>query len=115
MPKGKDVRVKMRGTTVWTVRRGDVISINENMARRWARSGLAEIIGEPKKDDTEHTVVELRDICRNYKITERGTKAEMAARIAEYENNTPLEVIETVEEDLPFTDGLEEYDPESGE
>ena len=95
MPKGKKVRVRMTGTTVWTVRPGDIINVDANMARRWERGGLAKAIGKGKKrtkppvepvkvnkpEEVELSLAELKDICRQNDLPTHGNKTDIAARI----------------------------------
>lgn len=79
------VRVRMTGTTVWTIRPGDEISIDQNMARRWERGKLAVIVVPEQKTDTgslEHiTRDQLVGLAKEHGLTVRGTKPELAERI----------------------------------
>jgi len=99
MPKAEKVRVKMLGTTVWTVRPGDKIRVDAKMARRWERSKMAVIIDKPEEpaEPAELSLSELRKICEHHDLAIRGTKAEVKQRILDsgYELKMP-------EEDLPF-------------
>lgn len=89
----------MIGSTQWLVRPGDVIHVEEIMAKRWEKSGLAKIVGKPEKpkaekpaelkpetktvEETELTVAELRDIARDNGLPMWGTKAEITERLKE--------------------------------
>ena len=80
MPKSEKVRVKMTGTTVWTIRPGDEVNIDEKMAKRWERGQLAVILNKPE-ELAEPTLSEMRKICEANGLAIRGTKAEVKARI----------------------------------
>jgi hypothetical protein len=96
MPRKEQVRVRMTGTTVWTVRPGDEISIDAKMARRWERGKMAVIIDKPE-EPAELTLSELRKICEYHNLAIRGTKAEVKQRILD----SGIE-LKLPEEDLPF-------------
>jgi len=89
----------MKGTTSWLIRPGDEVSVEEKLAKRWEKSGLAKIVGKPIKtkaekpaepkteaklvEETELTVAELRDIARDNGLPMWGTKAEITERLKE--------------------------------
>ena len=118
MPKSEKVRVKMTGTTVWTIRPGDEVNIDEKMAKRWERGQLAVILNKPE-ELAEPTLSEMRKICEANGLAIRGTKAEVKARILEAglelklpEENLVWSEINSKQETLPEEE-THIYEPES--
>ena len=95
------VRVRMKGSTQWLVRPNDEIHVEEKLARRWERSGLAEIMQDFEEvvAEPEITLAQLRDIASANDLAIRGTKADLIQRITNA--GIPLEMPEMPEDDLP--------------